>query len=160
MTTANEILGERPDYEGTSPTQRAMRRFLEIMAHEASKRLTGTVVMADPRHNLFLNYDEMRPLSTCPQLPAGFTFLSTDPDSVRGMISGPKNRAAITREYGLCWRGEHLTGPEGEVVYGIEWTLNLWNGAAWAGARHLDREISSAHGHEQELEEIGRRAPL
>jgi hypothetical protein len=161
VTTTNEDFAERPDYEGRSPERRALRRFLGVMAHFAGGQLTGTVVCADPRHNLFLNYDEMRALSKCVEWPEGLEFLSTAEGNVRALISGSKNRAAITRDFsGLCWRGEHRVDADGTVMYGIEWTLNGYNGAAWAGERHLDREISSANGHEHELLEIERRAPL
>lgn len=160
VTTTKDAFAERPDYEGRSPERRAMRRFLGVMAHFAGQQLTGTVVCADPRHNLFLNYEEMRALSSCTETPDGLEFLSTEPGNVRDLISGSKNRAAITRDFsGLCWRGEHRVNADGVVVYGIEWTLNGYNGAAWAGERHLDREITSANGHEHELLEIERRSP-
>ncbi len=161
MTAVEETVNERPDYDGSSPRQRAVRRFLGIMAYGAGQLLNGRVVMADDRHNLFKNYDQMRELSKCTDVPEGLAFLSTDPDNARDFISGPKNGAAITRDFtGLCWRGEHKTDAEtGEVVWGIEWTLNCFNGAVWAGARHLDREITSAAGHEMELHEIERVAP-
>jgi len=156
-----EVLDERPDYEGASPERRALRRLLTNLAHHAGQTLTGTVVCADPRHTLFLNYDQLRELSKCQEWPAGLEFLSTEKGNVRGLISGPKNRAAITRDFsGLCWRGEHRVGTSGEVVYGIEWTLNVFNGAAWTGVRHLDREIASAHGHQTELAAIELRAPI
>ncbi len=161
MGATAEALNERPDYEGASPERRAMRRLLGILAHHAGQQLTGTVVCADPRHNLFLNYDELRELSKCTEWPAGLEFLSTVNGNVRSLISGPTNRAAITRDFsGLCWRGEHRVGTDGAVVYGIEWTLNVFNGAAWTGVRHLDREINSATGHAIELAELERRAPV